>query len=118
MPGLVPAIFGGTLMLLGALLVLRGWRRRRAEAGAATTEPFMNRRVATMLVLSLVYAVALVGHAPFWLGTSLFVAAFSFLFAPEEQSRMRRIVVAVAAGVLTTLAVVLVFEDVFLVRLP
>jgi hypothetical protein len=117
MPGFVPAIFGGALMLLGAALALRGWRRRAAlHEGAPGT--VLNRRVVVMLALSLVYAAGLIGRLPFWLATPLFVGAFIFLFTEEGRPPLRRAAMAVAVAVLTTLAVVLVFEQIFLVRLP
>jgi hypothetical protein len=70
-----------------------------------------------------VYALLLVGRGlPFWLGTALFVSAFAFLFQharrQAEGQVVRGIVVALACGVLTSLAVTYVFEQLFYVRLP
>jgi hypothetical protein len=59
----------------------------------------------------------LVGRLPFWLATTLFVAGFTGVFT-EGQPPLRRLSVAVASGLLTSLMVVLVFERIFLVRLP
>ena len=123
MPGFVPGIIGGVLMLLGGVLMLRGWRRSMAaaaqpEPGATANEPIINRRIAITLVLSLVYAGALLGRAPFWLVTALFVAAFTWLFAPDNQPTPRRTAAALAAGVATSAVVTVVFQYVFLVRLP
>jgi hypothetical protein len=66
----------------------------------------------------LVYAGLLIGRAPFWLVTALFVAAFVGSFAPDGQAPRRRVAVALLAGVLTSVVVTLVFQHVFLVRLP
>ena len=55
---------------------------------------------------------------PFWLATALFVAAFTGASMPTPCRRARRALPPLTAGVLTTLAVVLVFERIFLVRLP
>jgi hypothetical protein len=123
MPGFVPALLGGALVLLGLVLMLRGWTRRRHEAGASrdgdtATAPLINRRVAAMLALTLTYAVVLIGRLPFWLATALFVAAFVALYAPQEQPRVRRLVVALLAGAITSAVVTWVFQFVFLVRLP
>ena len=58
----------------------------------------------------------------FWLGTALFVTAFVFLFQYAKRKAagetVRGIVVALACGVLTALAVTYVFEQLFYVRLP
>jgi len=123
MPGFVPGIIGSMIMLLGAVLVLRGWRRSKAdgaqaEPDATATEPIVNRRIAITLALSLVYAGALLGRAPFWLVTALFVAAFTWLFAPDDQPPTRRAIAALMAGVVTSAVVTVVFQHVFLVRLP
>ena len=123
MPGFVPGIIGSVIMLLGAVLMLRGWRRGKAdgaqpEPDATANEPIVNRRIAITLVLSLVYAGALLGRAPFWLATALFVAAFTWLFAPDDLPTPRRTAAALAAGVATSAVVTVVFQYVFLVRLP
>jgi hypothetical protein len=120
MPGFVPALLGGTLVLLGLVLMLRGWARRRHEVRAAGDElsPLINRRIAVTLVLTLTYAVLLIGRLPFWLATALFVAGFVALFAPPEQPPARRVVVALLSGALTSAVVTWVFQFVFLVRLP
>lgn len=124
MPGFVPGLLGGTLVLLGLVLMLRGWTRRRHEAQIAAqiaphdAAPLINRRIAATLVLTLGYAVLLIGRLPFWLATALFVAGFVALFAPPEQPRARRAVVALLAGAITSAVVTWVFQFVFLVRLP
>lgn len=120
MPGLVPGILGGLLVLLGASLAWRGWRQWRLHRGVRETagRPLWNGRIAVMLATTLGYAIGLVGRAPFGPSTALFVALFVYLFAPPEASRRRRATLAVLAGLITGLIVVLVFEQVFLVRLP
>jgi len=120
MPGFVPGMIGSVLVLLGVILMLRGWRRQGTAAVApdGPAPMVLNRRVMATLVLSLVYAAGLIGRAPFWLATALFVAAFVWCFAPPEQAHARRLLAAVLAGVLTALVVTLVFQYVFLVRLP
>ena len=114
-PGFVPAMFGCSLVLLGAVLAWRGWSVRRQASIEA--EPLLSRRIALMLVLTLGYAAGLIGRMPFWLATSLFVAAFTAAYA-EGVPPARRVLTALASGALTTLAVLLVFERLFLVRLP
>lgn len=120
MPGFVPGMIGGLVGVLGLVLMLRGWLRRahQTEADRAPAEPLLNRRIAITMALSLLYAGLLIGRAPFWLVTALFVAAFVATFTPDDRSRTRRAVVAVLTGVLTSAVVTVVFEQVFLVRLP
>jgi hypothetical protein len=118
MPGFVPGMLGGVLLLLGAVLMLRGWRRSLRETVAEPATPLINRRIAITLALTLVYAGLLIGRAPFWLATALFVAVFVASFAPEDQAPLRRLVVSVLAGVLTSAVVTFVFQHIFLVRLP
>lgn len=114
-PGLVPGLFGVALLLLGAALAWRGWRARSASAEPG--EPLLNRRIALTLLLTLGYAVGMVGRLPFTLGTALFVGVFCALFT-DTGSLPRRLGVATAAGVLTAVVIVFVFERIFLVRLP
>jgi hypothetical protein len=70
-----------------------------------------------------VYALLLVGRGlPFWFSTAFFVSVFVFVFQYRERkakgATARGIVVALACGLLTWLAVTLVFEQLFYVRLP
>lgn len=118
MPGFVPGMIGGVIVLLGAVLMLRGWHRRAAARHDTAAGPLLNRRIIITMALSLSYAGAMIGRVPFWLATFVFVTAFVGCFAPPEARPLRRLSVAVLAGVLATTVVTLVFEQVFLVRLP
>jgi hypothetical protein len=112
-PGLVPGLFGLALLVLGAALA---WRSRRAAPGDVAP-PLLNARVAWVLLLTLVYALAGVGRLPFGPVTALFVAVFCWLFN-DEAPAWRRLWLAALTGVVTAVAVVLVFERLFYVRLP
>ena len=118
MPGFVPGMLGGVIALLGLVLLLRGWRRSLSVAHEPPGVPLLNRRIAITLALSVPYAALLIGRVPFWLATALFVAVFVASFAPEDQAPLRRLVVSVLAGVLTSAVVTFVFQHIFLVRLP
>ncbi|MCW5650478.1 MAG: tripartite tricarboxylate transporter TctB family protein [Ramlibacter sp.] len=118
MPGFVPGMIGCVIVFLGAMLMLRGWRRRAAGRAGEPGGPVLNRRIAITLALCLLYAAGLIGRIPFWLATALFVAGFTWLFAPPEQARLKRLIAALVAGALTSAVVTLVFQQVFLVRLP
>ncbi len=71
-------------------------------------------------MLGLVYAGVLVGRLPFWLASALFVFAFTTAFEWEQgpQGRVRRVIEAALIGIGTGVAVTLVFEKLFLLRLP
>lgn len=119
MPGLVPGIFGAVMVLLGGVLMLRGWGRRLATTsnvrGAA---PVSRQRMLLMLGLTLGYAAGLIGRVPFTLATFVFLALFMALFSPAEHSGARRVGVALLTAAAMTAVTVLVFQYVFLVRLP
>ena len=125
MPGFMPGLIGGVLIVLGIVLILRGVARRKAAAAAPAAEdgeeapqPLINQRTACTLVLCLIYACLLIGRVHFIAATTAFVAAFVWLFTPDGVSPRKRVIAAVIAGLATAIAVDLVFEDVFLVRLP
>ena len=70
----------------------------------------------------LVYTLGLVGWLPFWLATALFVFGFIVVFevvlAPRAAALARTLAWAAAVALVAGVAVVLVFERGFLVRLP
>jgi hypothetical protein len=127
-PGLVPGALGAVILLLGAILFLRaaragGWRLR---AGGATPKAWSAdpgiRRLALAMALCLGYAGLLVGRLPFWLATFTFVFAFVVLFewplATSPGQRIRRLLMALAYALAVAVVVTLVFQEIFLVRLP
>jgi putative tricarboxylic transport membrane protein len=120
-PGLVPGVLGAIIMVLGTVLLVRaamagGWRLagRLGDGGPGA------QRLLLALVLCLGYAAGLVGKIPFWLATFLFVSLFVVLFEwPQgKDRRWRRLAIAVVYGALVSAAVTLVFQYLFLVRLP
>jgi hypothetical protein len=127
-PGLLPGILGIAMLLLGAILALRSWRR---GALAETHMPFsahqreVRKRVWTVIALCTVYAVGLIGHGiPFWAASAVFVVASIVILqsmSRDEVERrltprfwMKALVIGLAAAVITHL----VFQELFLVRLP
>jgi len=125
-PGLVPAFYGtiiGLLSLwLGARSIGRGALKRGSSPPRAKREGYSNVRLALAAALCLVYAVGLLGRMPFWLATAIFVFLFVLLFEWERNQawalRARRIAIAAALGLGTGWAVLYVFRNIFLVRLP
>jgi hypothetical protein len=124
-PGLVPGIYGLVICTLSVWLAVRSLRRGalaaspRSEAAPAGTSNF---RLALAAALGLIYCAGLIGRMPFWLATALFVFAFISLFewqAGESwRRRASRLGTAALQGLITGVAVVLVFSKVFYVRMP
>lgn len=120
-PGIVPGFYGVVIALLSVALGMRaaargGWAVRGNSRSAASD----RRQLATAALLGLLYAGVMVGRLPFWLASALFVFAFTAVFEWEQgpQGRVRRVVEAALIGLGTGLAVMLVFEKLFLLRLP
>ena len=119
-PGLVPGILGAAIALLGLALGVRALRERgRAAARSEAIPP----RVWLVLFLSLAYAAGLVGRGiPFWLTTFVYVTCFVAIFeypARRDKGQVARgLAMAALYGAATALIVSVVFEQVFLVRLP
>ena len=126
-PGLVPGALGAVLLVLGAFLFLRaaragGWRIGSGAGAATWTADAGIRRLLLAALLCVGYAALLVGRLPFWLATFLFVTGFVALFelplAASASERRRRLGFALVFGALISAAVTLVFQEIFLVRLP
>lgn len=128
-PGLVPGLLGAIIAGLGGVLTMRaarggGWRL--AHAAALPSDPAEHgpgrRRLLLTLVLTVGYAGGLVGTIPFPVATGLFMLLFILLFTPEEQwkavPRWRTIAVAAVIALATAAVVTVLFERLFLVRLP
>ena len=126
MPGLVPGILGAALTGLGLLLLVRAIRAGAIAELAGTWLPdsdgrSMLKRAVIATALALVYTLGLVGHVWFPAATVLFVFAFMMVFgvSPEGPRPLaRRAAIAAITAIATAAAVSLVFEQVFLVRLP
>ena len=125
-PGIVPALLSAGLLVLSTILLVRsivrgGWRLHDSGIRAWLASSAAHRLYLSF-VLTLGYAAGLVGRVPFWLATGLFLFVFIVLFEWHGglPARARAIALAIALGeaVLVTVAVTLVFQELFLVRLP
>ena len=120
-PGLVPMILGALMAVCAFLLWFSA--REGDERGAA---PFMTggswTRLGITTGLCTVYAVVLVGWIPFVWATFLFITAFALNFAlpgaPPGRGRKVAAGTSVALGIGMAFAISILFEQVFLVRLP
>ncbi|NKC32732.1 tripartite tricarboxylate transporter TctB family protein [Falsiroseomonas selenitidurans] len=122
-PGIVPGFHGTVIALLSVLLALRAIRRGALRGDVAHPPAWGKgdaRQLGTAAGLGVLYAGFLVGTLPFWMATALFVFAFTAAFEwPEHGARRpRRLVEAALLGLAAGGAVTLVFERIFLVRLP
>lgn len=126
-PGLLPGFLGLALILFGGLMLIRAWR---AGALAPAGRGHPNRMTASELrrfgiitALCVAFGVGLVGHGmPFWAAAALYVATtIATLQYPQRKADgqvARGLFVAIVIGLCAGWAITLVFQDIFLVRLP
>jgi hypothetical protein len=112
-PGLLPGIVGLFIALFGATMLAR---RGRQEG-----EPIEWRRIWLPMALCLGFAAGMVGRGlPFWVAAWIFISVMIFVL--EYRSRKgalgRLALVALGVGAAASVAVSLVFQELFLIRLP
>jgi len=118
-PGLVPGLLGIAIVVVGLLLTLRAWRTSAVAAGEAVDW----RVLGVSLLLCLGFAGVVLGHGPSFgvaAGVYLFVH-IAYLEWPARRAAgrtLRGLAVAAVTGVAGGVLVPLVFEQIFLVRLP
>ena len=125
-PGIVPGLLGAIIVLLGAILLVRALRRGGWRLDAGGVLELLRRESARRLYLSLAltfgYAAGLVGKIPYWLATVIFVFLFITVFewksAAAPGQRLRSAGIALGQAIAVAVAVTLVFQYLFLVRLP
>jgi putative tricarboxylic transport membrane protein len=134
-PGLVPGLLGLGFMVFGLILVAR---RDQAAAAAPTAvagdaahdaaphgsdENFHWQRVALSWALCITYGAVLLGRGPpYWVLTAAFLLLHILLLDDNERVpaawSVRRLAIAAILAPAVATAVTLVFQHVFLVRLP
>ena len=127
-PGLLPGLLGLAMMALGLVLGLRSWRRGARQQAVAAPDAHARAqrvRVAVAIALCCGYAVVLVGHGlHFWVASAIYVTAsilvFRWLGADPAHRRLGvwPVAQALLIGVASSVVIWLVFEQLFLVRLP
>ena len=113
-PGLLPGVLGVFIVVLGVAMLIRG----RAPSGEEAIE---WSRIVLPLVLCLGFAGGMVGRGiPFWLAAWIFVAVMIFtLQYRERKDRLGKLaLVALSVGGVASIAISLVFQELFLIRLP
>jgi len=120
-PGLTPGLIALVLVGLGLALLWRSLRALAATVQAVDAAVAANTvwwRALLALGLCLVYALALLGHLPFRWATGLFVFAFIACFSFERGRALRSLASAALMALAVAFGVGLLFEQLFLVRLP
>jgi hypothetical protein len=127
-PGLLPGLLGIVMLMLGFLLFVRSWRRGGLHPGAGETLQerwAATKRIVMVLALCATFAVILVGHGlPFWTAGALFVTVAILTLqhaqrvAEGQKLTLRKIVTTALIGLGAGLIITLVFQEIFLVRLP
>ena len=127
-PGLVPGLLGIGMVIIGAILGLRSWQRgghRKAATPRTAEERLRRKRALLATALCCGYSLVLIGRGlPFWLASSIYVTASILAFdriSPDPAKRRidgRAAAKALLIGVISSVVVWLVFERLFLVRLP
>ncbi len=128
-PGLLPGLLGIAMILLGGILLLRsianGGLKPLPAHPHAEHERERERRIWVVTALCVGYGVVLIGHGiPFWLASTIYVtASIIILNRMSRDPALRRqtpkgwfkaLVIGLSASVITHL----VFQELFLVRLP
>ena len=121
-PGLLPGVLGALMVVFGAALLLRSLAARGGGAAAATGSA---ARTWLALLLCLGFAAGLLGRGlPFWLTSTafLFVALCAFRWldrdAEAPRSLPRLALGSAAIALAASAAISLLFQEVFLIRLP
>ena len=127
-PGLLPGLLGIAMILLGVVLGLRSWRRgafHQPATPASAHQREERKRVWIAVALCCGYGIVLVGHGiPFWLASTIYVTTSILVFqriSPDPAERRldtRAWVKALVIAGCTSVVTWLVFERLFLVRLP
>ena len=126
-PGLLPGLLGIAMTILGGLLALRSWRPHllACPVSGAPVNRAEQKRLLLVLGLCLAFGVGLVGHGlPFWLAAAIFVtvAILSLQYQQrksiDRRSSVRMLVKAAAIGLGAGIVITIVFQEIFLVRLP
>ena len=124
-PGLVPGFHGTVIGLLALVLATRSISRGARAGGWRAPRDGTRRaafRIALAGILTIAFDIGLVGRIPFWLAAAIFVFVFINAFEWERgqpvRKRARNAGIALAIGLAAGIGITLLFERVFLIRMP
>jgi putative tricarboxylic transport membrane protein len=115
-PGLLPGILGVFIVILGLTMLLRGRKQSSAEA-------IQWRRLLLPIALCLGFAAGMVGRGvPFWAAAWIFMAVMIWTLQYRERKARGQLVrlagISLSVGAAASVAISLVFQELFLIRLP
>ncbi|WP_177220450.1 tripartite tricarboxylate transporter TctB family protein [Poseidonocella sedimentorum] len=120
-PGLVPMILGVLLALCAALLFRSTYKAEDRNAAPVLSGGSWARLGITTAICT-VYALGLVGWLPYFWATFVFTACFTLVFSfpidGARRAQLTSLAGALALGFGVALGSALLFEKLFLVRLP
>ncbi|MGQ9509335.1 MAG: tripartite tricarboxylate transporter TctB family protein [Thermodesulfobacteriota bacterium] len=127
-PGIVPAFIGGVLLIFGLILTLRSIKKKGHHIKITVREIQQllnrpgNKRLLLTAILSIGYAGFLIGNLSYVLATGLFIFVFITLFELRQEMTLRHrwrvFITAIFIAAISSVAITLVFERLFLVTLP
>lgn len=127
-PGVVPGMIGGVLLCLALILFFRsikngGYRLFAKKAGSpGDRQQGAVGRVSLTLLVSLIYAIGLLGRLNYSVSTGVFIFSFICLFEIQPGQALLRqkktIVIALIQAIVASVLITLVFQKLFLIDLP
>ncbi|MBS0321959.1 MAG: tripartite tricarboxylate transporter TctB family protein [Proteobacteria bacterium] len=127
-PGLLPGLLGVAVVFFGVLMLVRAWRagglaNEGPAGGARGMSAGELKRFGLIVGLCLLFGVVLIGHGlPFWAAAAIYVTAtIATLQYPQRKAdgqRLRGLALALVIGLCAGILITLVFQEIFLVRLP
>jgi putative tricarboxylic transport membrane protein len=126
-PGVVPVLLGAIIAVLSFIMLIRSIVRTKGQVGISTTSfrAFIKDnttfRIFSTITLCLLYFF-LLGNLPFMLLTFLFIFVFIIFFELDLKvhikSQIKIFVKAAIVAVCSSVAITMLFEQMFFVRLP
>lgn len=127
-PGIVPGFLGAIIALFGLILFIRSIRHsgHHLNINAATVRTFLTSqqtgRLFLTLLISVLYALVLVGKVPYAVATAVYCFVFVLLFEYKIREpvakQWKTLLFAAILAIATGAAVTAVFQYLFLVNLP
>ena len=126
-PGVVPGMIGLILLCLALILFVRSVRRGGYLLFDQPADPPSRhrgaaRRVVLTLVISLIYALGLLGRIDYALATMLYIFSFIVLFeyrwGTPLNSQKKVVAFALVQALVASVLISLVFRKLFLIDLP